>query len=545
MGKSVLWRPLSRLSVAGVAVLAVAISSRPANAYTTESPEVKQLLNGAVQFLEKEGGSDTRLGAQALVGMVLLKKGESAGHPRIVQAAATIQNAVNRAADPANMQIDNEIYSGALSVVFLSMLDPNRYRSEIQALLTFLETKQKPPGAWGYPLSHNLGKSCDTSMTQNVVLCSWEATRAGFQIPVAVLDAVTLWLVRTQDPSGGFGYQGRVPDGAGLVPQSQIRPSMTTAGLGSLYILSDLLHLDKPAPKEDDGLPPALTEVKKEKPRSRSRVDARLVHQALGRGMRWMEANYTINQGESNFYYLYALERYHSFREVAEGRKEKEPKWYNDGVRFLKESQDKSGGWVKSRSGPVPATAFAALFLLRSTRISIEHKRSLGDGTMIVGKKLPRHLAGLTVVRGNVVAKPQLASLDKVLASLDDATSPGYAEALDVLVDLPSEEAADLVSKHLKMLKEMAGDASAEARLAAVRALGKQRNLDHVPTLIYALTDPDPVIVREARDGLRRISRKFRGFGLPDEPTELELQAAKRNWQAWYRAIRPDAELED
>ena len=95
------------------------------------------------------------------------------------------------------------------------------------------------------------------------------------------------------------------------------------------------------------------------------------------------------------------------------------------------------------------------------------------------------------------------------------------------------------------MLKELAGNASAEARLAAVRALGKQRNLDHVPTLIYALTDPDPVVVREARDGLRRIGRKFRGFGLPDEPTELELHAAKRNWQAWYRAIRPDAELED
>ncbi|MFH1267142.1 MAG: HEAT repeat domain-containing protein [Planctomycetota bacterium] len=528
-----------------MALLAVAFSARLANAYTPESPEVEQLLNGAIQFLVKKGGSDTRLGAQALVGMALLKHGESAGHPGIVQAVATIQNVVNRAADPASMQIDNEIYSGALSVIFLSMLDPNRYRSEIESLLRFLETKQKPQGPWGYPSPHNFAALGDTSMTQNVVLCYWEATQAGFQIPVAMLDSVTTWFVRVQDPSGGFGYQGRVPDAAGLAPQSEIRPSMTTAGLGSLYILSDLLHLDKPAPEEDDGLPPALTEVKKEKPRSRSRVDARLVQQALGRGIRWMEANYTINQGQSNFYYLYALERYHSFRDAAEGRTVAEPQWYNDGVRLLKESQDRDGSWTGSRSGAVPDTAFAALFLMRSTKKSIEHKRSLGDGTLIVGKGLPRHLAGLTVLRGNVVAKPQLASLDKVLASLDDATSPQYAEALEVLAELPSEEAGDLVAKHLKMLQELAGDASAEARLAAVRALGKQRNLDHVPTLIYALTDPDPVVVREARNGLRRISRKFRGFGLPDEPTELERHAAKRNWQAWYRAIRPDAELED
>jgi len=545
MEKSVLRRPPSRLPRIGAALLVVAFSARLANAYTPESPEVKQLLNGALQFLAKEGGSDTRLGAQALVGMALLKHGESAGHPGIVQAAATIQNVVNSAADPASLQIDNEIYSGALSVIFLSMLDPNRYRSEIQTLLTFLETKQKPPGAWGYPSSHpSYGELGDTSMTQNVVLCSWEANQAGFQIPVAMLDAVTIWLVRTQDPSGGFGYQGTVPDSAGLAPQSDIRSSMSAAGLGSLYILSDLLHLDKPAPEKDDGLPPALMEVKKEKPRSRSRVDARLVQQALGRGIGWMEANYRANERRSHFYSLYALERYHSFREAAEERTEAEPKWYNDGVRFLKESQAQDGSWT-SPSGRVPATAFAALFLLRSTKKSIEHKRSLGDGTLIVGRGLPRHLAGLTVLRGNVVAKPQLASLDKVLASLDDATSPQYAEALEVLGELPSDEAADLVAKHLKMLKELAGAASAEARLAAVRALGKQRNLDYVPTLIYALTDPDPVIVREARNGLRRISRKFRGFGLPDEPTELERHAAKRNWQAWYRAIRPDAELED
>ena len=66
-----------------------------------------------------------------------------------------------------------------------------------------------------------------------------------------------------------------------------------------------------------------------------------------------------------------------------------------------------------------------------------------------------------------------------------------------------------------------------------------------MPTLLYALTDPDPEIVREARDALRRISRRFQGFGMPDKPTELERHAGIRKWQAWYLAIRPDAELEN
>ncbi|OHB78710.1 MAG: hypothetical protein A2V98_07180 [Planctomycetes bacterium RBG_16_64_12] len=544
MENSVLRRWPSRLS-AGLAALAVLASSRAAVGYTPQSPEVQQVIARAIQYLQKESGTDGRLGAQALVGMALLKQGESPGHPTVVQAATTIQTTVQRAAgDPAKLQIDNEIYSTALSVVFLAMLDPNRYGSEIETLLDSLRLKQKPAGAWGYPTGHNLGASCDTSMTQNVVLCFWEATQAGFRIPVEMMDAVTIWLLRTQDPGGGFGYQGRVSQDFTLIPQVEIRQSLTAAGLGSLYILSDLLRLDKPA-REEDGLPPALKEVKKDPSESKSRVDPRLVHQALARGLGWMQAHYTINQGQSNFYYLYALERYHSFREAAEGRAEAEPQWYSDGVALLKDTQEQDGSWKSTREGPVPSAAFALLFLLRSTKKSIERQRSFGDGTLIVGRGLPRHTAGLTVLRGNVVSKPELGSLDKVLAALDDATSPDQAEALEVLAELPLDEAGDLVSKHAKKLQELAGSASPEARLAAVRALGKKRDLNHVPTLIYALTDPDPVIVREARDGLRRISRKFQGFGLSDNPTELELHAAIRKWQAWYLAVRPDAEWED
>jgi len=184
----------------------------------------------------------------------------------------------------------------------------------------------------------------------------------------------------------------------------------------------------------------------------------------------------------------------------------------------------------------------------------VQDKKSFGDGTLIGGRGLPKSTAGMARVEGNLMSKPELGSLDKMLAALDDASSPDATDALEALGVLPSDEAADLASKHAKKLRELAGAASADARLAAVRALGKRRDLDNVPALFYALTDPVPAVVREARDSLRRISRKFHGFGLPDGPAdgtdaakdkwELERHAAIRKWQEWYLAIRPDAELE-
>jgi hypothetical protein len=75
--------------------------------------------------------------------------------------------------------------------------------------------------------------------------------------------------------------------------------------------------------------------------------------------------------------------------------------------------------------------------------------------------------------------------------------------------------------------------------------LAKARDFDDAPTLIYALTDPDPDVVREARDGLRRISRKLDGFGMPEKPNETELRQAIDQWKRWYRAVRPDAEFDD
>ena len=82
---------------------------------------------------------------------------------------------------------------------------------------------------------------------------------------------------------------------------------------------------------------------------------------------------------------------------------------------------------------------------------------------------------------------------------------------------------------------------SYQARIVAARTLGRQGELDNVPILIYALSDGDPRVVKEAQAGLRLTSRKFDGIELPDNPKPADIDALVAQWKTWYKSIRPDA----
>jgi HEAT repeat protein len=106
-------------------------------------------------------------------------------------------------------------------------------------------------------------------------------------------------------------------------------------------------------------------------------------------------------------------------------------------------------------------------------------------------------------------------------------------------------EAADesTLSQHALTFKHLVGNKHPEARVAAVKALGRLRNLDDVPTLLYAISDPDTRVVIAAVDALRYISRQPYG-----SPGTVVTDAASRDaaldyWKRWYRTIRPDADL--
>mgnify|MGYP000430467303 FL=1 len=490
-----------RAAVLGVAILFAAGSK--ASALTPDSPEVRAAVAKAVKFLESDEANDSRLGARALVGLVLLKYGAPADHPKIVAAAESIVRAV---ANKEAADIKNDLYSTGLAIIFLVTLDPSKYHNEIILLLKSYEVRQKPHGGWGYPER----ETGDTSMTQYAVLSAWEAAQAGFSMSQTSLENVAIWLLKTQDPSGGFGYQGKVADDFTPVKQSGVKHSMTAAGMGSLYICADLLGLGS-RPERRDDLPVVFREVKPkvenpEKEEVKSKVDPRILRAALNRGNTWLRTHFDVEPPGWTHYYLYALERYWSFRELAEGRSDKEPRWYNEGARMLIRTQAENGSW-NSKAGPTADTAFGALFLLRSSKKSIEKARSFNAGVMVVGHGLPRQTDAVEVRLGRVVVKSDRDPTEELMALLDRPEHADFARALDAIEELPLEQIQALTAQHFDRLKSLSRHPSALARLAAVRALGRVRNLNHAPVLIRALGDDNLEVAAEARAGHRHHAR--------------------------------------
>jgi HEAT repeat protein len=98
----------------------------------------------------------------------------------------------------------------------------------------------------------------------------------------------------------------------------------------------------------------------------------------------------------------------------------------------------------------------------------------------------------------------------------------------------------DISDKEIRRLKQLVRSGEPAARIVAVKALAQTGDFDHVPTLLYALADPDPRLAIEARDGLRFVSRRFDGFGPPDRFNRQEQLEAVDKWVRWYQGVRPD-----
>jgi len=523
-------------------------AARPAYGFTPESPEVQEMLDKAFEYLAN--ASDHRVGGACLVGLCFVKRGEGDTHPKVAEAVRRCQDMCRN--EPGEIRVD--IYSTGLALIFLCELDPSKYQPEIARLFQSLVVRQKSHGGWGYapPSEHAL--TGDTSMTQYAVLGSWTSQRSGaLQVAPEVVERVCNWLIRTQDPSGGWGYQGNDPGEGNYqrIQQQNVRHALAAAGLGSLYICADLLGVvDIQQPEREPGLPPALSLVEPEPAAGQAKpaegnVSRELVRRAMIDGDRWFRANYRIDPDRWPLYYMYALERWQSFRELALNRIEAEPGWYNDGVRYLKVQQQPDGRW-EAEGGPAVDTAFAVLFLMRSTRKMIESAvKEYGDGRLVGGRGLPKNTADIRVRKGQIESVPLTTSADEVLAILEDQDNPDLELALQSVADLTLSEDPRQRQGQLARLRQLVTTGPYEARRAAVQALARRRDLDDVPTLIYALSDPDVRVVRQAHDALCYVSRSFTSPALPAQPTETDKQVAIRRWKAWYLSLRPDAEFLD
>jgi len=500
------------------------------------------MVREGLQFLE--GASDGRFGAKCLVGLSFLKAGQFDG-PKVEEALKECQKFARYKPQELTTNFC-DIYSTGLAVVFLCALDASKYRSEIQTFIRSLEIRQLPQGAWGY----DSDPQGDTSMTQYAALAMWEASHHGIPISYPLVARTADWLLRTQDISGGWGYHPTDPDNHNLLEQTNVRLSLTAAALGSLYICTDLLGLS--AASTDRKLPPALRPVNIQRRGAGTRraaartISRKALRRAFINGNIWMRVHYEISPTQYTHYYLYALERYHSFRADA-GIGLDAKGWYDDGVEYLAKNQH-GGGWQGQTSADVDS-AFSILFLLRSTQQSIRQARGLGNGQLRGGRGFPSNTDNAEVKDGKLFPR-RLAgpgqSLLKTLSNPNDSDLYYLSQNLEVVDRLSSDKnAKSFTDEEVQQLRQLLGVSSPMVRLVSIRALANKRELDNVPRLIHALSDPSWRVVLEAHRALQFTSRKLIGIDLPQEVNEQKRAEAIEKWKRWYLAIHPEAILAD
>jgi len=517
---------------------------------TPDSPEVQAMVKRGVAYIEAnfgKGAMDEELGAAAICALACFKATGNPEHPIVQKAVAQCREEAQKgfaAGGHAN-------YSLGIALIFLGELNPHAHRQEVDALLKAIYQRQRPDGAWSYP-NYATG---DTSQTQYACLGLWMAGRQDIQVSLPAVERVCNWLLRTQDPSGAFGYQGKDPGSFTRIAQERRTASMAAAGVGSLYVCGELLgFIDDPRKaRARMRLPPAIRPVQdaRDGPITQA-VDQALWQESTKAGNNWFDRNAGVqNSGElagypQQFYYMYAVERYKAFQELAEGVDEKEPGWYNAGVNFLRTEQKPDGSWVSGHQSASIDTGFAILFLLRSSKATVT-KLVIEKGRLTGGKGLNSDLSTAKVdAKGQVVTASPEKSVEELLKVLEDPDSPKseYVNDMPDKLVLPTDPRERQLQ--LARLRRLVVNGSFQARLTAAKTLGTIRDLDSAPALIFALSDPDYRVVRSAENSLRFMSRKPDGFGFEiteEQPPKHVYQEAQKNWTNWLLSVKPDAEL--
>jgi hypothetical protein len=556
-------RAAKAMLAVGVSALILVMLSRPACAITPEDDQVqkardrgvKYLLNIPQGALGAGGGSSpgAELGARCLAAVALVKCDVDKNHAVVRQALNELKANIRSGAITQGYE---SVYNLGVGIVLCSAVgDKDTAQAALRQLLTF----QRSTGGFASTVGSAGG---DTSMTQYAVLGMWEATQLGIGVPAQAWQGVANWLIQTQGGDGTFQYNPTVGIPMGMTTSAS--HSMTAAGLGSLYICGNHIRIRNGKEKEpggkkarQDDVPSVLTpvggqkkEAEKENPGAgRITIDMGRVQAGMTRGDAWFAKNFKVSPDSWPFYYLYALERYQAFREKWEGESTAEPDWYNQGAAHLLQAQTADGSWNGDHSQSV-STSFALLFLIRGTKKSLKVEEKAG-GTLLSGSGLPSDLSNIRIKDGKIAVKALAGPAGDLLEIMEKPDDPRFLEAIEGFGELVIKADDIMLSPHLVRLKKLAKSGSAEARAGAVIALGKSRDLDYVPTLIYALEDEDERVMKAAWDGLKFVSRRFDSFGLSSDfkgdEKERSLAKAKaiERWKEWYRTVRPDANFDE
>ncbi len=523
-----------------VAMVVVFSMCQSSQAYNPESPEVQAILKKAVGFLKTEGSRNNKLGGHALRGMAILKATHDPKDAAVLEEVAYVSR-VGKLPVERLRELEPAQYSLGIAVMFLASYDKVKYKPEISNFLAALHANQRQDGGWSY-VQMGEEPSGDTSQTQYGAMASWVALKSvKLQAKPRVYEKALVWLIQKQNANGSFAYK---PDAQS---ENHTSISLTAAGAASAMICADALGLlDKSKSIQNSGGLQRVTPKGGEAGPVSAGITRAAVMTTVGRANNYFNSNFSWKKTDSFYYFMYAMERYKTFKDMAAGNPdakygEDEPAWYNEGVEVLKKQQASDGSF-NSINGKQVATSFAILFLVRSTKATFE---TAVEGLVRGGYGLPKDVSTLREGEdGEVIGTEIKGALYDVLALLEQDDDTDYEMLLAKLKDvkIPKVDARQRDAQMEKLRKRISSPKFGE-RLVAVRAMAGENSLDVAPGLIYALTDPDSRIAIEARNGLRFIARRFDGFGMPNEPNDAQKKIAQDAWKKWLRSIRPNAKF--
>jgi hypothetical protein len=524
--------------------------------YYPDHPVVQGMVERAVQYLSKAElkGTSTHagIGTEVLGAYTIYKVEGDPAHPVVAKALGLAKNYLDTVTAASGGFEDKAVYHAAVCCMLLASVSVDEYGPQLVKARDFFLRTQQSTGGFGYIDGSHKPTSSDISQTQYVLLAFWTMSQLGIEVPDDRVARVLQYLYDSQikDPQsaaiGGWPYQYDPGPSTNFGTTS----SLTAAGLSSVLIAGDTLGVFRnrlaEADEEDGLIPPAFKRVmpESEKKARGVNIDRNRLDASVKLGLMYNQKN-PYSRTTWHYYYLYSLERFESFLEIANRKQSKSPPWYNAEVERLIAAQAKDGSWGGGDSGdtdivlgPQTSTCFAVLFLIRSTQKAIGEMK---EGVVRGWAELPKDLMTVTLVNGKPMSKTEATSIDDALKMLeDDKASQGDDKLVAEKIMFSSDPARrkDELNRFARLLRSK----DWQARRVAAKVLGRSDDLEMVPELIFAISDPDQVVCRNAETSLRLISRNLNKYHLPKEGSisKQDKIKAQREWKTWFLEFRPD-----
>ncbi len=491
-----------------------------------------------IQYLRGKVSAQLQVGETAMIALAMLKADVPRTDPALATCLDKIQKRFTGSGYSPQRTGGHDIYEVAVVAMALANLDSEAERGEIGMAANYLIGKQKANGSWDY--AHRSHGDC--SISQYALLGLWECENAGVMVPPAVWDRAASWYLTVQAPAAGsWNYHRDETIYADSI-------SMTAAGVGSLLLCKRQLERFREAKR---GISAMLTPItvanstqEYEVATSFGQIDA-----AVKKGMAWLGANFSTSDqlviGQSVYYGLYGIERVAA---LADRQTIGRVDLMGQGRSYIRSTQKPDGSWSAHPFTDDLSTAWAILFLTKSTTKSIKRvtNRRLGAGTLVGGRYLPKDLTSMTVAGGKIMSRPMNGAVEGMLAVLEDPRTQSADAAVSGLIERYLREGPNVLRPFKDRFRKLLSDRDPGMRQVAAWALSRTADLDVAPDLIGALVDPEENVVTTAAQGLQLLSRKIDGLGPSSPSTPETRQQAAKAWRAWYDAIRPlDSDADD